>query len=78
MRRRFNAIPEPLRAHNRGTEERNTMNKEDVILFSGGARGAEEEFGATAERHEIEEVNFTFEGHSIARGRGLRYLNHQE
>lgn len=54
------------------------MNKEDYILFSGGAKGAEAEFGAAAERHGIEEVNFTFEGHSIARRRGLRVLNHEE
>ncbi len=54
------------------------MNKADVILFSGGANGAEAEFGANAERHGIEEVNFTFEGHAIVRRRGLRYLNHQE
>jgi hypothetical protein len=54
------------------------MNKEDYILFSGGAKGAEAEFGAAAERHGIEEVNFTFEGHNIARQRGLRVLNHEE
>jgi hypothetical protein len=54
------------------------MNKEDCILFSGGARGAEAEFGSAAERHGIEEVNFTFEGHNIARQRGLRVLNHEE
>ena len=54
------------------------MNKEDCILFSGGARGAEAEFGANAERFGIEEVNFTFEDHNIARQRGLRVLNHEE
>ena len=54
------------------------MNKEDLILFSGGAKGAEAEFGANAERYGIEEVNFTFEGHSMARQRGLRVLNHEE
>ena len=54
------------------------MNKKDCILFSGGARGAEAEFGANAERFGIEEVNFTFEGHNIARQRGLRVLNHEE
>ena len=27
------------------------MKREDVILFSGGAQGAEYEFGACAERH---------------------------
>lgn len=54
------------------------MNKEDCILFSGGITGAEAEFGATAERFGIEEVNFTFEGHAIVRKRGLRMLNHDE
>src|SRR6185295_7806361 len=54
------------------------MNREDVILFSGGAAGAEEAFGACAESHGIEEVNFTFEGHKIERHRGVRVLNHEE
>lgn len=54
------------------------MNKEDCILFSGGIKGAEEEFGIQAERHGIEEVNFSFEGHSIVRRRGIRVLNHDE
>jgi hypothetical protein len=49
-----------------------------VILFSGGAPGAEAEFGACAERHGIEEVNFTFDGHNVARSRGVRVLNHEE
>src|SRR3989442_8343653 len=54
------------------------MDSRDCILFSGGAQGAEAEFGACAERHGIEEVNFTFEGHKIARPRGVRMLNHEE
>lgn len=54
------------------------MRKEDCILFSGAAPGAEAEFGACAERHGIEEVNFTFEGHTEARRRGIRVLNHEE
>jgi hypothetical protein len=54
------------------------MNRSEAILFSGGAPGAEAEFGACAERHGIEEVNFTFEGHKIARHRGVRVLNHEE
>src|SRR3954464_2255335 len=57
---------------------RHTMNPDEEILFSGGAAGAEAEFGACAERHGIEEVNFTFEGHKIARHRGVRVLNHEE
>ena len=54
------------------------LKREDVILFSGGAQGAEEEFGACAERSGIEEVNFSFDGHKPARTRGLRVLNHEE
>jgi hypothetical protein len=54
------------------------MQKSDFILFSGGAPGTEAEFGACAERHGIEEVNFTFDGHNIARRRGVRGLNHEE
>jgi ribosomal protein L20A (L18A) len=54
------------------------MNAGDCILFSGGAAGAEAEFGACAERHGIEEVNFTFEGHHEVRRRGVRVLNHEE
>jgi hypothetical protein len=54
------------------------MKKENFILFSGGAKGAETEFGANAERFGIEEVNFSFEGHNIVRQRGLRVLNHEE
>ena len=55
-----------------------TMDASDSILFSGGAPGAEAEFGACAERHGIEEVNFTFDGHKIVRHRGVRVLNHEE
>jgi hypothetical protein len=54
------------------------MNARDCILFSGGAPGAEAEFGACAERHGVEEVNFTFDGHKIIRQRGVRVLNHEE
>src|SRR6267378_1499598 len=54
------------------------MKRDEGILFSGGAAGAEAAFGACAERHGVEEVNFTFEGHTIARQRGVRVLNHEE
>lgn len=54
------------------------MTPADCILFSGGAPGAEAEFGACAERHGVEEVNFTFDGHPIVRHRGVRVLNHEE
>ncbi|MBT3345219.1 MAG: hypothetical protein HN712_26315 [Gemmatimonadetes bacterium] len=54
------------------------MKVEECILFSGGAQGAEAEFGANAERLGIDEVNFSFEGHTHVRDRGLRILNHEE
>lgn len=54
------------------------MKKEDCMLFSGGIKGAEAEFGANAEKFGIEETNFTFEGHTIVHQRGLRVLNSDE
>ena len=54
------------------------MKREDCTLYSGAAQGAEAEFGAAAERHGIEEVNFTFDGHGDARRRGIRVLTHRE
>lgn len=54
------------------------MKPEECVLFSGAAQGAEAAFGAAAERHGIEEVNFTFEGHKDARTRGIRVLTHEE
>jgi hypothetical protein len=54
------------------------VKREDCICFSGAANGAEAAFGAAAERHGIDEVNFTFEGHPIARQRGLRDLTRAE
>ncbi|HQK99160.1 MAG TPA: hypothetical protein PK090_00235 [Smithellaceae bacterium] len=54
------------------------MKKEDCVCFSGGAQGAEAQFGEMAERFGLEEVNFTFEGHTIVRTRGLRVLTNEE
>jgi hypothetical protein len=48
------------------------------ILYSGAAQGAEAAFGEAAARHGIQEVNFTFEGHSDARTRGIRVLTTEE
>ena len=54
------------------------MNIEECVLYSGAANGAEAAFGAAAERHGVAEVNFTFEGHSDARSRGIRVLTPEE
>ena len=50
----------------------------ECVLYSGGLKGAEAAFGAAAERHGVEEVNFTFDGHEIERVRGVRTLSHAE
>ncbi len=54
------------------------MKIDECVLFSGAAQGAEQEFGAAAERRGIEEVNFTFDGHNDARARGIRVLTQRE
>ena len=54
------------------------MKPDSCILFSGAAQGTEAAFGVTAESHGITEVNFTFEGHSDARTRGIRVLTPAE
>jgi len=54
------------------------MKPEECILYSGAAQGAEATFGEAAERRGIPEVNFTFEGHSDARQRGIRVLTPEE
>ena len=58
--------------------DRRMMQAADCILFSGGAPGAEAAFGEAAERRGVEEVNFTFDQHAMARARGVRMLNHEE
>jgi hypothetical protein len=76
------AAPPPEASRDAPARDRDAMiagmNPSDCILFSGGAPGAEAAFGACAERHGVEEVNFTFEGHKMARTRGVRVLNHEE
>jgi hypothetical protein len=48
-------------------------------LLTSGSAGAEEEFGACAERWGVREVNFTFSGrHDLARTRGLVELSEEE
>ncbi len=54
------------------------MRKEECILYSGGANGAEYEFGVQAERFGIGETHFTFAGNDITRSRGVRILTPEE
>ncbi|MDR3640766.1 MAG: hypothetical protein P4L39_05540 [Humidesulfovibrio sp.] len=54
------------------------MEASRVTLFSGGAKGSEEAFGAAAEACGLEEVNFTFAGHEPVRQRGLKELSEED
>ena len=54
------------------------LDPKQCVLFSGGAAGAEQFFGAQAEAWGIEEVNYSFEGHQIERSRGVRVLTQDE
>ncbi len=49
-----------------------------VTLFSGGHKGAEAEFGIQAESWSIQEVNFTFEGHTMERSKNSLVLSEEE
>ena len=48
------------------------------VLYSGGAAGAEQFFGALAEEWGVEEVNYSFDGHQMERKRGVRVLTSEE
>jgi hypothetical protein len=50
----------------------------NFTLISGAAIGSEETFGEFAEKHNIEEINYTFEGHDDHRNRGLKVLSEAE
>jgi hypothetical protein len=54
------------------------LDRDSAVLFSGAAQGTEAAFGEAAERAGIAEVNFTFEGHTDARRRGIRVLTNEE
>ena len=54
------------------------MNQSECKFFSGGLRGAEETFGQWAEKYNIEETTFSFEGHKLARDRNVVILGPEE
>lgn len=49
-----------------------------ITMYSGGHKGTEAEFGKLAEAWNINEVNFTYEGHNSERTRGIRLLSQEE
>ena len=54
------------------------LNPKQCVLYSGGAAGTEQFFGALAESWGMEEVNYGFEGHQTERTRGVRVLTSEE
>jgi hypothetical protein len=54
------------------------MNPENCTLYSGGLKGAETVFGETAEKFNVNEVIYTFEGHKLARDKNTRILTEEE
>ncbi len=54
------------------------LDPKQCVLFSGGAIGTEQFFGAQAEAWGMEEVNYSFEGRQIERSRGVRVLTQEE
>lgn len=54
------------------------LKPENCTLYSGGARGAETEFGLMAEKFGVQEVNYTFAGHKFERENGLHTLSQEE
>lgn len=50
----------------------------DFTLYSGGLRGAETEFGINAERWNVKEVNYSFDGHLMERRKGVVELSEDE
>ena len=54
------------------------QDRKRITLYSGGHRGTEAEFGRQAEIAGLEEVNFTFPGHTCQRTRGLVELSAED
>ena len=54
------------------------IDRSKITLYSGGHRGAEDEFGKLAERWGIHEVTLSFEGHTVERTRGIVVLTPEE
>jgi len=56
------------------------MNNEpsQFTLYSGGHKGTEAAFGRMAEKYGVKEITFSFDGHNLERGAGVRLLNQEE
>jgi hypothetical protein len=54
------------------------IEKTKCTLYSGGMRGAEAAFGEAAEQWGLQEVNFSYEGHAMARDKHVVMLSEDE
>ena len=54
------------------------MSKSKYCLYSGGLKGAEQTFGECAERYNIDEVTFSFDGHRLSRKKNVKVLSESE
>ena len=54
------------------------MEKSTCTLYSGGLKGAESAFGEAAEKRNIKEVIYTFEGHKLSRDNNSVVLSQEE
>lgn len=54
------------------------MDNKTYSMYSGGLKGAEETFGRCAEKFDINEINFSFEGHKCSRDKNITLLSDEE
>lgn len=54
------------------------MNKTEYTLYSSGLKGAETAFGEEAEKWNLKDVVFSFEGHKLARDKNVVVLSQEE
>lgn len=54
------------------------MDTSNCTLYSGGLKGAESAFGEAAEKRNINEVIYTFEGHKLSRDKNTKMLSQED
>ncbi len=54
------------------------IDRSRALMYSGGHKGTEAEFGRCAERFQIREVTFSFKGHQMEWSRDVRMLSEDE
>jgi hypothetical protein len=67
-----------LKNEQRVSNDATPLKAKQCTLFSGGAMGSESFFGEISEEFNLNEVNFTFEGHNQKRTRGSTLLSERE